>query len=216
METMPYLQLATHNDMALTVNKTETKNPFLVGDPVAPLIQDLLLALGEDPGREGLQRTPERVSRMYGELLSGYQTDLATLVNGAVFEREAQGVVTVRDIEFYSLCEHHLLPFYGKAHVAYIPDGKIIGLSKIPRLVDMYARRLQVQERMTQQIADELERILQPKGVAVMVEGAHMCAMMRGVKKDQANMVTQAWSGNFNTDSNLRQEFLSLVNRRRA
>jgi GTP cyclohydrolase I len=173
-----------------------------------------LLALGEDPTREGLQRTPERVSRMFGEILSGYQTDLTSLVNGAVFESDTQGVVTVRDIEFYSLCEHHLLPFYGKAHVAYIPDGKIIGLSKIPRLVDMYARRLQVQERMTQQIAEELERILQPKGVAVMVEGAHMCAMMRGVKQDQANMVTQAWMGAFNTDNNLRQEFLSLVNRR--
>jgi GTP cyclohydrolase I len=141
---------------------------------------------------------------------------VTSLVNGAIFESNAQGVVTVRDIEFYSLCEHHLLPFYGKVHVAYIPDGKIIGLSKIPRLVDMYARRLQVQERMTQQIAVALERILHPKGIAVMVEGAHMCAMMRGVKKDQANMVTQAWSGAFNTDSALRQEFLSLVNRRSA
>ena len=214
MKTMPYLQLATQDDLAFAVDETETKHPFLVGDPVAPLIQDLLFALGEDPAREGLQRTPERVSRMFGELLSGYQTDLTSLVNGAIFESDTQGVVTVRDIEFYSLCEHHLLPFYGKAHVAYIPDGKIIGLSKIPRLVDMYARRLQVQERMTQQIADELERILHPKGVAVMLEGAHMCAMMRGVKKDQASMVTQAWTGKFNTDSSLRQEFLSLVNRR--
>jgi GTP cyclohydrolase I len=214
METIPYLQLTTHNDIDLTVDETETIHPILVGDPVAPLIQDLLLALGEDPAREGLQRTPERVSHMFGEILSGYQTDLTSLVNGAVFESDTQGLVTVRDIEFYSLCEHHLLPFYGKAHVAYIPDGKIIGLSKIPRLVDMYARRLQVQERMTQQIAEELERILQPKGVAVIVEGAHMCAMMRGVKKDQANMVTQTWLGAFNTDSNLRQEFISLVNRR--
>jgi GTP cyclohydrolase I len=205
METMPYLEL---------VEKTEIPSTIFYTDNVAPLIHDLLLALGEDPAREGLQRTPERVSRMFGELLSGYQTDLTSLVNGAIFESDYQGVVTVRDIEFYSLCEHHLLPFYGKVHVAYIPDGKIIGLSKIPRLVDMFARRLQVQERMTQQIAEELERVLLPKGVAVVVEGAHLCAMMRGVKKDQANMVTQTLLGTFNSDSNLRQEILSLVNRR--
>jgi GTP cyclohydrolase I len=213
---MHYFDLVTPHDVTLAVEETETTSPILVGDNVAPLVHDLLLALGQNPAREGLQRTPERVARMFGELLSGYQTDLTSLVNGAVFESETQGVVTVRDIEFYSLCEHHLLPFYGKAHVAYIPDGKIIGLSKIPRLVDMFARRLQVQERMTQQIAEELERILLPKGVAVMVEGVHMCAMMRGVKKDHANMATQTWLGDFKTDSNLRQEFLALVNRRSA
>ena len=205
METSPYLEL---------VEKTESHSPMLFSDEVTPLIHDLLCALGEDPTREGLLRTPERVSRMFGELLSGYQTDLAALVNGAIFESDYHAPVTVRDIEFYSLCEHHLLPFYGKVHVAYIPDGRIIGLSKIPRLVEMYARRLQVQERMTQQIADEIERILKPKGVAVVVEGAHMCAMMRGVKKDQANMVTQAMLGEFNRDEKLRQDVLSLVNRR--
>ena len=214
METMHYLELVAPHDVTLAVEETEGTSPILVSDDVAPLVHDLLLALGQNPAREGLRRTPERVSRMYGELLSGYQTDLASLVNGAVFESETQGMVTVRDIEFYSLCEHHLLPFYGKAHVAYIPDGKIIGLSKIPRLVDMFARRLQVQERMTQQIAEQLARILLPKGVAVMVEGVHLCAMMRGVKKDQANMVTQTWLGAFNDDSTLRQEFISLVNRR--
>lgn len=216
METMPYLELVTPQDMSLAVDETENNLPILVGDSVARLIQDLLFALGEDPTREGLQHTPERVARMFGELLSGYQADLTTLVNGAIFESENQGMVTVRDIEFYSLCEHHLLPFYGKAHVAYIPDGKIIGLSKIPRLVDMYARRLQVQERLTQQVTVALEGILHPKGVAVVVEGAHMCAKMRGVKKDHANMVTQTWTGAFNADSDLRQEFLSLVNRRSA
>ena len=205
METAPYLQL---------VEKTETPSTIVYADGVAPLIHDLLFNLGEDPSREGLQRTPERVARMYGELLSGYSTDLESLVNGAIFDSDYKGIVTVRDIEFYSLCEHHLLPFFGKVHVAYIPDGKIIGLSKIPRLVEMYARRLQVQERMTQQIAEELEHILQPKGMAVVVEGAHLCAMMRGVKKDEANMVTEIMLGDFNNDKDLRQEVLSLINRR--
>jgi GTP cyclohydrolase IA len=141
------------------------------------------MALGEDPGREGLDRTPERVARMYVELLAGYQVDLENLVNSAVFESSYSDMVLVKDIEFYSLCEHHLLPFFGKVHVAYLPAGKIIGLSKVPRVVEMFARRLQVQERMTGQIADTIQEILQPRGVAVRVEGAHMCSMMRGVKK---------------------------------
>jgi len=180
-------------------------------EAIAPLVHDLLLNLGEDPGREGLQRTPERVARMYQEILSGYQTDLTSLVNEAIFETEYQDMVLVRDIKFYSLCEHHMLPFYGLAHVAYIPDGKIIGLSKIPRLVEMFARRLQVQERLTQQIADTLQDILHPKGIAVMVEGAHMCAMMRGVKKSDTRMVTTSMLGAFRTDDRLRQDFFAQL-----
>jgi GTP cyclohydrolase I len=171
------------------------KTPY--NGQVAYLTRDLLLAVGEDPRREGLQRTPERVARMYDELLAGYRTDLVTLVNGAIFESEYKNIVLVRDIEFYSLCEHHMLPFTGKAHVAYVPDGKIIGLSKIPRLVEMFARRLQVQERMTQQIGEALDDILHPKGVAVIIE-AHMCAMMwesqesRGQHGHSANRDFQA------------------------
>jgi GTP cyclohydrolase IA len=180
-------------------------------EAIEPLVRELLSTLGEDPGRDGLKRTPERVARMYQELLAGYQTDLNGLVNEAIFETEYQDMVLVRDLKFYSLCEHHLLPFFGVAHVAYIPDGKIIGLSKIPRLVEMFARRLQVQERMTQQIAETLQDILQPKGIAVVVEGAHMCAMMRGVKSSEARMVTSAMLGAFREDSELRQDFFSQL-----
>ena len=180
-------------------------------EAIEPLVHDLLLNLGEDPNREGLQRTPERVARMYQELLAGYQTDLTSLVNDAIFETEYQDMVLVRDVEFYSLCEHHLLPFLGKAHVAYVPDGKIIGLSKIPRLVEMFARRLQVQERLTQQIADTLQDILHPRGIAVLVEGAHMCSMMRGVKKSEARMVTSAMLGVFRTDERLSKDFYSQI-----
>ena len=180
---------------------------------IEPYVRDMLSMLGEDISREGLRRTPERVARMYTELLSGYQTDLTSLVNGAIFETEFQDMVLVRDLQFYSLCEHHMLPFYGRAHVAYIPDGKIIGLSKIPRLVDMFARRLQVQERMTQQIAQTLEDILHPRGIAVLVEGAHMCAMMRGVKKSEASMVTSAMLGSFREDDRLRGEFYDMLRR---
>jgi GTP cyclohydrolase I len=183
---------------------------------IAYLTRDLLLAVGENPDRDGLRRTPERVARMYEELLSGYNTDLVTLVNGAVFESDYQDMVVVRDIEFYSLCEHHLLPFSGRAHVAYIPDGKIIGLSKIPRLVEMFARRLQVQERMTRQIADTLQAVLNPSGVAVVVEGAHMCAMMRGVRKADASMVTRAVTGVFEQDEKLRREFLDHLRRKES
>jgi GTP cyclohydrolase IA len=180
-------------------------------EAIVPLVHELLLNLGEDPEREGLKRTPERVARMYQEILAGYQTDLDSLVNGAIFETEYQDIVLVRDLEFYSLCEHHMLPFFGRAHVAYIPDGKIIGLSKIPRLVDMFARRLQVQERLTQQVAETLQDILHPKGVAVVVEGAHMCAMMRGVRKSEAKMVTSAMLGTFRSDEALRQDFFAQL-----
>ena len=184
-------------------------------DPViAFLTHDLLLAIGEDPEREGLQRTPERVARMYTEILSGYRTNPVELVNGAIFESDYQDMVVVRDIEFHSLCEHHMLPFTGKAHVAYIPDGNIIGLSKIPRLVEMYARRLQVQERMTCEVAETLQEILRPKGVAVVLEAAHMCAIMRGVKQAEASMVTSAFLGKFDENEKLRAEFMAHLQRK--
>src|SRR5512138_3369378 len=146
------------------------------------IIFDLLKAIGEDPERDGLKNTPDRVARMYTELLSGYNADPERIINGALFDINYDEMVLVRDIEFYSLCEHHMLPFIGRAHVAYMPAGKVIGLSKIPRVVDLFARRLQVQERLTRQIADQLQELLAPKGVAVVVEALHLCMMMRGVK----------------------------------
>ncbi|GAP63788.1 MAG: GTP cyclohydrolase I FolE [Ardenticatenia bacterium] len=182
-------------------------------DTTAQAVRALLEAIGEDPTREGLERTPERVARMYAELTAGYYVDPEELVNDALFDISYDEMVIVRDIEFYSLCEHHLLPFFGHAHVAYIPNGRVIGLSKIPRVVDMFARRLQVQERMTVQIADFLEETLSPKGVAVVVEGMHMCSMMRGVKKANARMVSSAMRGIFRTDPRTRNEFVNLVQR---
>ncbi len=176
-------------------------------------ILQLLHALGEDPEREGLKNTPRRVARMYTELLSGYHVDPAKIVNGAVFNINYDQMVIVRDIEFYSLCEHHMLPFIGRAHVAYMPAGKVIGLSKIPRLVDVFARRLQVQERMTRQIAEMLQELLEPHGVAVVVEGMHMCTMMRGVKKHDARLTTSAMLGAFRTNPSTRQEFLDNISR---
>lgn len=176
-------------------------------------VLELLRAFGEQPEREGLRNTPKRVARMYSELLSGYHADTQKIVNDALFNISYDEMVIVRDIEFYSLCEHHMLPFMGRAHVAYMPDGKVIGLSKIPRLVDMYARRLQVQERMTRQIAEVLDQLLEPKGVAVVVEGLHMCTMMRGVKKQNARMTTSAMLGMFRTNPATRQEFLDNISR---
>jgi GTP cyclohydrolase I len=178
-------------------------------------VYNLLLNIGEDPERQGLQRTPERVARMYDELTVGYHTDPVKLINDALFDVEYNEMVIVKDIEFYSLCEHHMLPFLGKAHVAYIPDGKVIGLGKIPRIVDMFARRLQVQERMTQQIAEFIDEVLHPQGVAVVVEGAHMCSMMRGVKKANASMVTSALLGTFKSDHKTRAEFMNHIGRQR-
>jgi len=182
-------------------------------DSVRKIIFDLLNALGEDPTREGLLNTPDRVARMYTELLSGYNVDPERIINGALFNINYDEMVLVRDIEFYSLCEHHMLPFIGRAHVAYLPAGKVIGLSKIPRIVDMYARRLQVQERMTRQIADLLQGTLQPHGVAVVVEGMHLCSMMRGVKKHDARMTTSAMHGSFRANLATRQEFLENISR---
>ncbi|RPI32838.1 MAG: GTP cyclohydrolase I FolE [Chloroflexota bacterium] len=176
-------------------------------------VEQMLLAFGEDPNREGLMRTPERVARMYGELLAGYRTDPVAMINDACFEVDYDEMVVVRDIEFYSLCEHHMLPFLGRAHVAYMPKGRVIGLSKIPRIVDMYARRLQVQERMTRQIADFINGLLEPMGVAVVIEALHLCSMMRGVKKHDARMTTSAMLGAFRNNLATRQEFLDNISR---
>ena len=175
------------------------------------LLRSLLVLLGEDPERGGLRGTPQRMARMYGELLAGYETDIETLVNGALFDVDYSEMVVVKDIEYYSLCEHHLLPFFGKAHVAYIPRDRVIGLSKIPRIVEMYARRLQVQERMTQQIATQLDDVLHPQGVAVVMEGTHLCAAMRGVEQRSARMRTSAMLGCFQKNAALRAEFLQQI-----
>lgn len=176
-------------------------------------VRKILEALGENPQRDGLKYTPKRVARMYAELLNGYHIDPIAMVNGALFNIQYDEMVIVRDIEFFSLCEHHMLPFMGRVHVAYLPDGKVIGLSKIPRIVDMYAHRLQVQERMTRQIADFLRDLLHPQGVAVVVEAMHLCSMMRGVKKHNARMTTSAMHGAFRANLATRQEFLDNISR---
>lgn len=176
-------------------------------------VMDLLAAFGEDLEREGLQDTPDRVARMYAELLEGYWIDPISLVNDALFNETYDEMVVVRDIEFYSLCEHHLLPFLGRAHVAYLPDGRLIGLSKIPRIVDMFAKRLQIQERMTRQIAEFIDELLNPLGVAVVVEGLHLCATMRGVKKHDARMTTSAMLGAFRRNLATREELLHNISR---
>lgn len=175
------------------------------------LVKQMLLQLGEDPQREGLRQTPERVAKSYEYLVSGHQTKLADVVNGALFAEEVDEMVLVKDIEFYSLCEHHMLPFYGRAHIAYLPKGKIIGLSKLPRIVDMFARRLQVQERMTVQIAEAVSEVLEPLGVAVVTEAAHLCMMMRGVSKQASVTTASCMLGTFRSDPRTRSEFLSLV-----
>lgn len=171
-------------------------------------VRTILENVGENADREGLQRTPHRVAKMYDELLAGYDVDPIKLVNGALFDVEYDEMIVVKDIEFFSMCEHHMLPFYGRAHVAYLPSDKIIGLSKIPRIVEMFARRLQVQERMTRQIADLIEEVLNPQGVAVVVEGSHMCSMMRGVKKEHPRMITSTMLGSFKENPMTRNEFM--------
>lgn len=185
--------------------------PLYDNKAISDAIATLLTSVGEDPSRPGLAGTPQRVARMYQELFDGYRQDLQRLINGAIFEAESRGMVTVKDIEFFSLCEHHLLPFSGKVHVAYIPGKWIIGLSKIPRIVDMFARRLQIQERLTQQIAECLNNVLEPMGVAVRVEGAHFCATMRGVKQSNTKMITDTMLGVFHENSHTRSEFFSSV-----
>jgi GTP cyclohydrolase I len=202
------------NDEISINQKAElAQNKHLDNERIEDAVRILLDAIGEDPDREGLLRTPGRVAMMYSELLAGYRTDPIEMVNDAIFEVSYDEMVLVRDIEFYSLCEHHMLPFIGRAHVAYIPRGKVIGLSKIPRIVDLFARRLQLQERMTRQVADFLQDTLNPRGVGVVLEGVHMCAMMRGVKKHDVRMTTSAMLGLFRSQLATRQEFLDNISR---
>jgi GTP cyclohydrolase IA len=181
---------------------------------VESAVREILIEIGEDPDRDGLLRTPERVHRMYAELTAGYRVDPDRLINGAVFDVDYSEMVIVKDIPFYSLCEHHLLPFFGTASVAYIPRGRVIGLSKIPRVVEMYARRLQVQERLTQQVADFLQHRLEPQGVGVVMEATHLCAVMRGVRKPGTIMTTSAVLGIFRSRDKTRAEFLAHLERR--
>ena len=182
-------------------------------DTIQASVTRMLAAFGEDPNRDGLRRTPERVARMYAELLQGYRVDPVAMINEACFDVQYDEMVIVRDIEFYSLCEHHMLPFFGHAHVAYLPQGKVIGLSKIPRIVEMFARRLQVQERMTRQVADFINELLHPQGVAVVIEALHLCSMMRGVRKHDARMTTSAMLGAFRNSMATRMEFLDNISR---
>ena len=178
---------------------------------VADAVRHILDAIGEDANRDGLKNTPDRVARMYDELLEGYLTDPEELLNGALFDVEYDQMVVVKDIEFYSMCEHHMIPFFGYAHVGYLPTDKVIGLSKIPRLVEMFARRLQVQERMTQQVAEFLGTLIKPRGVAVVIEATHLCAVMRGVKKHHTKMVTSAMFGEFRENVTTRDEFMAHI-----
>jgi GTP cyclohydrolase I len=183
-------------------------------DAVATGVKEVLRAIGEDPNREGLVRTPERAGKALRYLTSGYSTDIKQVVNGALFDVQYDEVVIVRDIEFFSLCEHHLLPFFGKMHVAYLPAEKVIGLSKIPRLVDVFARRLQIQERLTQQVAETIQNLVQPRGVGVICEARHFCMMMRGVEKQHSGAITSAMLGAFRDNKETRNELLSLVGQR--
>ncbi len=180
-------------------------------DPIEPLVTAMLKELGEDPGRDGLERTPARVAKAMRYLTKGYEEDPIEILNDALFEVSYDEMVIVKDIDFYSLCEHHLLPFFGRAHVAYVPNGKVVGLSKIPRVVEMFSRRLQVQERFTTEIASTLREVLQPKGVAVVVEAIHLCMMMRGVGQQNASAVTSSIHGEFEQDPKTRSEFMDLI-----
>ena len=176
-------------------------------------VRDMLELVGEDPDRDGLLKTPERVERSMRWMTRGYDLDAAAVIGDALFEESHQNMIVVRDIEFYSMCEHHMLPFFGKAHIAYIPDGRIVGLSKVARVVDVFARRLQVQERLTDQIAEALDKALSPRGVGVVLEASHFCMMMRGVEKQGSRTLTSALRGVFREDGSTRDEFLRLVQR---
>ena len=184
-------------------------------DSLVPLVTAMLKELGEDPGRDGLERTPLRVAKSLRFLTQGYEQDPIEILNNALFDVTYDEMVIVKDIEVYSMCEHHMLPFFGRAHVAYIPNGKVVGLSKVPRLVEMFARRLQVQERLTTDIAETLEKVLQPKGVAVVVEAVHLCMMMRGVQQQSTWAITSSIRGEFEADSKTRAEFMELIRHRR-
>jgi GTP cyclohydrolase I len=183
------------------------------GPSIASRMKDVLGMLGEDASREGLVQTPERYEKAMRYLTSGYTTSLEEIVNNALFNVKVDSMVIVKDIEFFSMCEHHMLPFFGKMHVAYLPKDKVIGLSKIPRIIDMYARRLQLQERLTQQVAEAMSDVISPRGVGVLCEARHFCMMMRGVEKQHSGTVTSTMLGSFRTNKSTRDEFLSLVNR---
>ncbi|HIG68754.1 MAG TPA: GTP cyclohydrolase I FolE [Myxococcales bacterium] len=185
-----------------------------MSDPIEKSITEILNELGEEPERDGLSRTPARVAAAMRFFTKGYQQDPAETLNNALFDVDYDEMVVVKDIDFYSLCEHHMVPFFGRAHVGYIPDGKVVGLSKIPRLVEMFARRLQVQERFTMQVAGIIEEVLKPKGVAVVVEAKHLCMVMRGVEKQNSSAITSSMRGVFNSDSKTRSEFMELIRQR--
>lgn len=180
-------------------------------DKIINITHELLTEIGEDPAREGLLRTPLRVAKAWEFFSKGYRTELNDIINDAIFEEDCTEMVIVRDIEFFSMCEHHMLPFFGKAHVGYIPSGKVIGLSKIPRIVEMFSRRLQVQERLTHQVAETLRDVLTPIGVAVVMEGRHLCMQMRGVEKQNSFATTSAMLGEFHDEAETRMEFLSII-----
>jgi len=194
-------------------NKAVVKIMPPQGPSIASRMRDVLEMLGEDPSREGLVQTPERYEKAMRYLTSGYTTSLDQIVNNALFTVKVDSMVIVKDIEFFSMCEHHMLPFFGKMHVAYLPKDKVIGLSKIPRIIDMYARRLQLQERLTQQVAEAMADVISPRGVGVLCEARHFCMMMRGVEKQHSGTVTSTMLGSFRTNKSTRDEFLSLVNR---
>ena len=190
----------------ITGLRTVNESPAVEG-----LVRDLLSAVGEDPAREGLLDTPKRVRKSLAFLTQGYEMEPREVLGTAIFEEDYDAMVVVKDIEFYSLCEHHMLPFFGKAHIAYVPDGRIVGLSKLPRLVEVFSRRLQVQERLTKQIAEALAEALEPRGVGVVIEAAHLCMMMRGVEKQSSKTITSALRGIFRSDPRTREEFLALA-----
>jgi len=206
----PHVTSATFHALPLRI-RSKNRTIFFMTNDFEGTIRDLLLHMGENPDREGLRDTPRRVAESYRFLTKGYKTDPERLIKKALFSEPHDDLVIVKDIEFYSLCEHHLLPFFGKCHIGYIPNGSIIGLSKLCRLVEVYARRLQVQERMTNQIADVLNRHLKPKGVGVVLEAQHLCMQMRGVEKQHSEAVTSAMLGGFRTRQSTREEFLKLI-----
>lgn len=194
--------------------KSSVESPTITSASFEELVREMIVRLGEDPTREGLARTPERVHRAYEHLMKGYKEDPEAMLKNALFTVTYDQMVIVKDVEMFSLCEHHMLPFFGKVHVAYIPNGKVIGLSKIPRLVDIFSRRLQIQERLTTQIAETIQKAIQPQGVGVVIEARHLCMMMRGVEKQHSAAVTSSMLGCFRDEQETRTEFLSLIHNR--